>query len=74
MYDIFFLGNTGTAWDTLKAKYPNAQRLEKNTPISVIQKKSFTKFFWVVWHDLIIADDFNFDEYYLFHWDYWGKC
>ena len=69
MYDIFFLGNTGNEWDTLKRKYPNVQRLEKNTKFADICRRSFTKLFWLVWDDIILDSTFNFNEYRATQWD-----
>ena len=69
MYDIFFLGEADDSWFSLKTKYPNAQRLEKNTPLATIRKKSFTKLFWVVWDNLILEPSFNLNEYRATQWD-----
>ena len=69
MYDIIFLGNTGNEWDALKLKYPNAQRLEKNTAFKDICKRSFTKLFWIVWDDLVLDTTFNLNEYRTTEWD-----
>ena len=63
MYDIFFLGDEGKQWDAVKTLYPNAQRLEKNLTIDQIQKKSFTKMFWVVWNDLLLDENFDLNNY-----------
>ena len=68
MYDIFFLGNEGKHWDTVKTRYPNAQRLEKNLTIDQIQQKSFTTMFWIVYDDLIL-NDFNLNSYTASSWD-----
>lgn len=69
MYDIFFLGSAGTSWDILKSKYPNAQRLEKNTDFDNIRKKSFTKLFWIIWDDVVLDAAFNLNEYKATQWD-----
>jgi len=68
MYDIFFFGGLGEQWETLKRRYPNAQRLDKNMSIDQIQKKSFTKMFWLIWDDLILSD-FNLNSYRATKWD-----
>lgn len=69
MYDIFFLGDAGTAWDILKSRYPNAQRLEKNTEFDDIRKRSFTKLFWIIWDDVVLDATFNLNEYKPTQWD-----
>lgn len=69
MYDIFFLGDEGKHWDAVKTLYPNAQRLEKNLTIKQIQQKSFTKMFWVVWNDLLLAENFDLKDYKATKWD-----
>ena len=59
MYDIIYIGkNTDPQYNTLKDKYPTAKVADN---ISDARKKCFTKFFWIVWNDLIISDSFNFD-------------
>jgi hypothetical protein len=68
MYDIFFLGKTEELWNTVKLRYPNAQRLEEDTPILEIQKKSFTEMFWIVWDEIILTD-FNLNSYRATKWD-----
>jgi hypothetical protein len=69
MYDIFFLGSAGTSWDILKSKYPNVQRLEKNTDFDNIRKKSFTKLFWIIWDDVVLDAAFNLNKYKATQWD-----
>lgn len=68
MYDIFFIGNAGKQWDTVRLKYPNAQRLEKTTTADELKKKSFTSMFWVIWDDFIL-NDFNLNSYKATQWD-----
>ena len=61
MYDIFFIGDRSfyePQWQKLKNSYPtvkNASTLEE------ARQKCFTKFFWIVWPDLDVVEDFNFD-------------
>lgn len=69
MYDIFFLGNTGPAWDTLQSIYPGAQRLAKHTPYDDICSRSFTQSFWVIWDDVILDATFNIRHYRPTQWD-----
>lgn len=60
MYDIFYISNniTNTVELTkLKAKIPI---LKYATDFNSAQTKSMTEFFWVVWDDIIINDDFDF--------------
>lgn len=68
MYDIFYIGNFDNSWHEIKKKYPHAQILSIETNINEIQKKSFTKHFWVVFDDLILTD-FNLNDYRVTEWD-----
>ena len=69
MYDIVFISyNEPTAeenWASLKARFPRAKRIDGVKGIHQAHisaaKKCFTKMFWVVDADAIIADSFNFD-------------
>ena len=54
MYDIFYLGNN----QKLVNKFPTAKRINS---IQQAQQLSLTKLFWIVWNDLTVRDDFNFD-------------
>ena len=58
MYDIIFIGNKDDSWYELKERFPtlkNASSLEQAKQISI------TKMFWVVWPDIVICDNFEFD-------------
>jgi hypothetical protein len=70
-YDLFYV-STGTIddhdWNSFKSRFPNAQKIENATSIDDVKKKSFTKLFWLVWSDLVICDNFNF-EYEATKWD-----
>jgi hypothetical protein len=65
MYDIFYIGPEDNKWKKLKQKFPLAKRA---ADFQTAQKKSFTVYFWVVWNNLQIADDFNFN-YKVSKWD-----
>ena len=71
LYDIFYV-STGSIldheWKKFREKFSSAQKIENVKTFNDIKKKSFTKFFWVVWDDLIIDDAFNFD-YRVSKWD-----
>ena len=62
MYDIVFIhDNTVLAdlsWQKLKESFPRAKRAEHFNQAQTIV---FTKMFWVVWPDINICDNFNFD-------------
>lgn len=58
MYDIIFIGNDSPQWKALKSRFKTAKRADS---FEKAQKKAFTKMFWVVWDDLIVSDNFNFD-------------
>jgi hypothetical protein len=45
-----------------------AQKIDHIQSFDQIKSKSFTKMFWVVWDDLIVNDNFNFD-YTATKWD-----
>jgi len=67
MYDIFFISNklNDKNFSVLKERFPLARQVSS---FDDAKKKSFTKFFWIVWPDLIVNDDFNFD-YQVPEWD-----
>lgn len=71
IYDIFYVSKGNIAdedWQQFSKRFPLAQKIENVKTFSDIKKKAFTKMFWVVWNDLIIADDFKFD-YQVPEWD-----
>ena len=58
MYDIIFIGEKNKQWNSAKQRFPllkNADTLEDAKRICI------TKMFWVVWPDIVINNDFNFD-------------
>lgn len=64
IYDIFYISHNTVnedSWNIFSSRFPSAQKLNNVQSVEDIKKKSFTKFFWVVWDDLIIAEDFLFD-------------
>jgi hypothetical protein len=58
MYDIIFIGSKCARYLDLKSRFPTVKLA---STFEEAKKKSFTKFFWVVWPDLIIEKSFNFD-------------
>jgi len=62
MYDIFYVSqvdkNLNQSWKDFKIEYPVAKYA---TSFQDAQKNCLTKFFWIVWDDLIINKDFKFD-------------
>jgi hypothetical protein len=71
IYDIFYISDgliNNEKWNTFKSRFPLARKLENVTSYADIRSKAFTKFFWVVWDDLEIVDDFKF-EYRISEWD-----
>lgn len=71
IYDIFYVSKTTVDkenWLSFKKRFPTARFLENIIEFEQISQKSFTKFFWVVWDDIIVVDDFNFD-YRVAKWD-----
>ena len=58
MYDIIFIGEKNKQWKSAKQRFPllkHANTLEDAKRICI------TKMFWVVWPDIVINNDFNFD-------------
>ena len=71
IYDIFYVSKAhinDTDWQQFRSRFPSAQKIENVKTIDDIKKRSFTKFFWIVWNDLIVDDNFNFD-YRVEKWD-----
>ena len=71
IYDIFYVSKkeiVASEWKSFRQRFPSAQKIENVKTIDDIKKKSFTKFFWIVWDDLIITEDFVFD-YRVEKWD-----
>ena len=58
MYDIVFVGQNVENFDALKQRFPLAK---KASDIKQAQQKSFTKFVWIVWDDVVVDDAFDFD-------------
>lgn len=64
IYDIFYVSQTlvdEESWTVFSQRFPSAQKISFVKSVDDIKKKSFTKFFWIVWDDLIISQDFMFD-------------
>ena len=71
IYDIFYVSKTlidSDKWQHFRSRFPAAQKVENVKTLDDIKKKSFTKFFWVVWDDLVVSDNFSFD-YRIPTWD-----
>jgi hypothetical protein len=71
IYDIFYVSKQQVdvdSWQQFRQRFPSAQKIDNVSSLDDVKKKSFTKFFWLVWDDLIIADDFNFN-YRVEKWD-----
>ena len=59
MYDIFFIGSeTDEGWPELRTKYPHAKIADN---FKTAQRTSLTKFFWIVWNDVNVNDEFDFN-------------
>ena len=61
MYDIIFLGDKtlhNQTWKELKTKFP---MIKAASNLEDAKRLSITKMFWIVWPDIIIDDNFNFD-------------
>jgi hypothetical protein len=71
LYDIFYVSKQTileSDWLAFRSRFPSSQKIENVKTFNDIKKKAFTKFFWVVWDDLVVTDDFNF-EYRISKWD-----
>jgi hypothetical protein len=71
MYDIFYVSASNgndRDWETIKSRYPLAQRLANIKSYKEIQSKSFTKMFWVIWDDVELTS-FNLLDYKVTKWD-----
>ncbi len=71
MYDIFFISASDInddAWQLFKKRYPRSQKIENVSSFDQIRSKAFTKFFWVVWDDLVVNESFDF-SYKVLEWD-----
>jgi len=58
MFDIVFVGKNIENFEVLKERYPVAK---KANSLQDAQKISLTKFVWIVWDDVQVAEDFFFD-------------
>lgn len=71
IYDIFY-ASKGTISDQdfkkFRDRFPTSQKIQNVRSFEDIKNKSFTKFFWIVWDDVVIEDSFNFD-YKISKWD-----
>jgi hypothetical protein len=67
MYDIFFISKESNTPSFLKLKerFPLVKLADS---FEHAKKRAITKFFWVVYPDLVINSDFNFD-YKITEWD-----
>jgi hypothetical protein len=71
IYDLFYISDKQvdkSSWEKFKEKFPTAKLLENVTEFEQIKNKSFTKFFWVVWDDIVVDPTFLFD-YRVSKWD-----
>jgi hypothetical protein len=71
IYDLFYVSKSTIAdedWQQFSKRFPLAQKIENVKTFTDIRSRAFTKMFWVVWNDLVVADDFKFD-YVVAEWD-----
>jgi hypothetical protein len=61
MYDIFFVSNnidrSKDVLEKIKKRFPV---IKKASSFDEAKKKSISKFFWVIWDDIILDDSFDF--------------
>ena len=58
MYDIFLVGDKNDTFIKLKQNFILAKQVDT---FQAAQKSSLTDFFWVVWDDVDVLDDFDFE-------------
>lgn len=71
MYDIFLISTSTVCdddWKSFKKRFPRSQKIENVNSFEQVKSKAFTKFFWIVWSDLVVTDDFDF-SYTVPEWD-----
>ena len=71
MYDIFYVSKgaiDSVNWKQFREKFPSSQKIENVKSFDDIKRKAFTKFFWIVWNDLIVDENFSFN-YRVTQWD-----
>lgn len=71
VYDIFYISKSSidtVDWNQFKKRVPTAVKVEYVKDIDDIKSISFTKFFWIVWNDLTVLENFKFD-YRVPKWD-----
>lgn len=71
IYDIFYVSKhlvDEADWKLFHSRYPSAQKIENLKSFDEIKKKSFTRFFWVVWSDISVLETFDF-SYRVSKWD-----
>ena len=71
IYDLFYVSTrtvNKNSWEKFKNKFPTSKLIENVSEFSQIKRKAFTKFFWIVWDDLELVDDFDF-KYNIPDWD-----
>ena len=71
IYDIFYVSKNNINeqdWKQFRSRFPSSQKIENVKSFNDIKNKAFTKLFWVVWDDLTVVDNFNFD-YKVSTWD-----
>lgn len=71
MYDVFFVNKGAVdenAWQRIKHQIPHAQKIAYADTFDMVQAKSFTRFFWVIWDHVAVREDFEFN-YRINEWD-----
>lgn len=71
MYDIFFVSKKTISdddWLRFSQRFPRSQKIENVKTFNDINRRAFSKMFWVVWDDLVVSDHFKFD-YIVPKWD-----
>jgi hypothetical protein len=70
-WDLFYVSKTtvnDTRWNNFRERFPRAIKIENITDFDEIKDRSATRYFWVMWDDLEIVEDFDF-EYRVPYWE-----
>lgn len=71
IYDIFYVSRNTISdqnFESFRKRFPLSQKVENLKSFDELKQKSLTKFFWIVWDDIVVNEDFDFD-YRVSKWD-----
>lgn len=71
IYDIFYVSSgkiLDQQFEKIRSRFPTVQKIENATSFDDAKSKSLTKFFWIVWDDILVDEKFDF-AYRVTKWD-----